>query len=83
MNFREYIGEENAKKLHKCLDEALDSEGGFVFISNGERITDAYKDVCAAGVLRSIIRMVNDAISMGLVVKDCGCSNGSKSGGDN
>lgn len=72
MTVREYIGDEQADKLHDRIDDLLNSEDGFLFIGTpkpegGLRVTDLYKDICAEHVIESVERVISDAVKIGLV----------------
>lgn len=73
MTIREYIGDEQADKLHDRIDDLLNSEEGFLFIgtpksdNTGFKVTDLYKDICAEHVLENVKAMVSDAVRIGLV----------------
>lgn len=73
MTIKEYIGDEQAQKLHDRIDDLLNSGEGFLFIGTpkpdnaGFKVTDLYKDICAEHVLANVEKVMADAVSIGLV----------------
>lgn len=73
MTVKEYIGDEQAQKLHDRIDDLLNSDEGFLFIgtpkpdSSGFKVTDLYKDICAEHVLTNVEKVMQDAVRIGLV----------------
>lgn len=65
---RERIGEEQATRLHKRLDELLDSKGqSFLIMLNGDTsiVSDAYNNVCDRCVLEGVVFVVGNALQGG------------------
>jgi hypothetical protein len=71
MKVKDYLGKENLDKLRERLEEFFNDESGFVFIYTGKnnRLTDAYKNVCAGCVLKGVKAVLADADRIGLLVK--------------
>ena len=70
---RERIGKEEAEKLHKRLDEVLDSTGqAFVILLNGDaqRVNDAYSNVCDRCITDAIGFILPNALEGGRLVAE-------------
>ena len=71
MKVKDYLGKVNVKDLRERLEEFFNDASGFVFIYTGKdnRLTDAYKDICARCVLKGVKTVLADADRIGLLAE--------------
>lgn len=70
MKFRYAYGPKECQAIRDALEDALASEEAvFIIIGRGNKITDAYKDVCEGCVKEKIEEVINDATKIGLLSK--------------
>ena len=70
MKFKDKFGKENMVEIVRRLKELFDEEqAGFVIIytAKGEKVTDAYFNICKRCVYERIFKMVEDADKQGLL----------------
>lgn len=64
---------DDGEGMHNRLDQVLDSDHGFVIMYDGEKVTDAFDQMCPKCILNVCAETIDDAYEKGMLPEPSEC----------